>query len=400
MSLFSKDYTHRYSKSLASVPGRWCGRPGLLGTGRAAADPSPRGCFEACLRNSQCTVNSDLTRVFKADLWTSLPSFISVLEVCALQTLHYYHHHHHYYSARKRTCGDSHSVCVCVCECKWMCVCMCVCVCVCLSVSVTECVCTCVCVCVCVCVDGINWKCPLLWQVHISVHSVPCQCTCTHTYSCTYTHTHTLIPFEDHKPTGLKVDVTHYDNGQYPLSAQSVHGAVLKHQRRDVQLLTHDVQLKAPIQAGPQRVAGRADVEAGVRTLHVAQHKLWRVRRMRKSSPEGDHWLLVRQVIHGQDEGFVLLAEPAHSGGGVTVKLTPDRHVLPFLHSGFLCFLSVHMQWLQIRAICNRKKKKKKKRGEISYWCVFEEMMMSVDTCMLFHSLCTKSVDEKRRERL
>ena len=25
MSLFSKDYIHRYSKSLASVPGRWCG---------------------------------------------------------------------------------------------------------------------------------------------------------------------------------------------------------------------------------------------------------------------------------------------------------------------------------------------------------------------------------------
>ena len=140
------------------------------------------------------------------------------------------------------------------------------------------------------------------------------------------------------------MDVAHYDNGQYSLLALSLHGAILKHQRRDVQLLTHNVQLKAPIQAGPQRVAGGADVETGVRTLHIAQHKLRRVRRMRKSSPEGDHWLLVRQIIHGQGEGFVLLAEPAHRGGGVTVKLTPDRHVLPFQHSGFLCFLSVHVQ--------------------------------------------------------
>ena len=133
-----------------------------------------------------------------------------------------------------------------------------------------------------------------------------------------------------------------------------------------MQLLTHDIQLKAPVQARPQRVAGGADVEAGVRTLHVAQHKLRGVCHVRKSSPEGDHWLLVRQIVRGQGEGFVLLAEPVHGGGGVTVKLTPDRHVLPFLQSGFLRFLSVYVQRLQVRGICNRtaKKKKKKKKKE------------------------------------
>ena len=89
LSLFSKDNIHLYSKSLVSVPGRWCGRPDLLGTGTVAADPSPRGCFVACLRKSHRTVNSDPTWVFKADLCTSLPSFIFVLEVCALQIFHY-----------------------------------------------------------------------------------------------------------------------------------------------------------------------------------------------------------------------------------------------------------------------------------------------------------------------
>ena len=132
------------------------------------------------------------------------------------------------------------------------------------------------CVCMCVCVCGRN---KLEVSTTLASPHIRSFCTMpvhmhTHILMHIHTHTHTLIPFEDHKSTGLKVDITHYDNGQYPLSAQSVHGAVLKHQRRDVQLLTHDVQLKAPIQAGPQRVAGRADVEAGVRTLHVAQHKL------------------------------------------------------------------------------------------------------------------------------
>ena len=52
--------------------------------------------------------------------------------------------------------------------------------------------------------------------------------THAHTHTHARTHPHTLIPFEDHEQTAPKVDVAHYDNGQYPLSAQSVHGAVLK----------------------------------------------------------------------------------------------------------------------------------------------------------------------------
>ena len=52
---------------------------------------------------------------------------------------------------------------------------------------------------VCLCVCGWNELevCTTLAYIHVSVHSIPCQC---------YTHTRILRPFEDSKPTGVKVD--------------------------------------------------------------------------------------------------------------------------------------------------------------------------------------------------
>ena len=52
--------------------------------------------------------------------------------------------------------------------------------------------------CVGVCVYGMNLKYALPWHINISVHSILCQC---------HKHTHILRPFEDSKPTGLKVDI-------------------------------------------------------------------------------------------------------------------------------------------------------------------------------------------------
>ena len=71
------------------------------------------------------------------------------------------------------------------------------------------------CVCVCVCVDGINLKCLLCYFVGMSTYQFILYhasiCTCMHahmhTLTLTHTHTHIFIPFEDHKPTGLKVDI-------------------------------------------------------------------------------------------------------------------------------------------------------------------------------------------------
>ena len=58
----------------------------------------------------------------------------------------------------------------------------------------------CVCVCVCVCVDVMNLKYALCW--YITYQFIPCYANAIHK-----PHTRILKPFEDSKPTGLKVDI-------------------------------------------------------------------------------------------------------------------------------------------------------------------------------------------------
>ena len=76
-------------------------------------------------------------------------------------------------------------MCVSQCACMFMCVCVTVCVCVCVRTRM--------------CVDGMNLMYTLRWHICVSVHSV--------LYTSTHTHTRVLKPYEDSKPTGVKVDI-------------------------------------------------------------------------------------------------------------------------------------------------------------------------------------------------
>ena len=72
---------------------------------------------------------------------------------------------------------------------------VCVHACVCVGMHI----CMCMCVHECMCIDGMNMKSALRWHIS-SFHTMPA-------YTHEHTGTHILIPFEDSKPTGLKVDV-------------------------------------------------------------------------------------------------------------------------------------------------------------------------------------------------
>ena len=64
-----------------------------------------------------------------------------------------------------------------------------------------------VCVCMCVCRHNKLEVCTTLACPHIS--SFHTMLVHVHAHACTHAHTQSLIPFEDRKPAGLKVNVAH-----------------------------------------------------------------------------------------------------------------------------------------------------------------------------------------------
>ena len=70
----------------------------------------------------------------------------------------------------------------------------------------------CVCVCVCLCVAQNELIYMRICQRRVYVKFIPS----THTHMHTHCDTHILIPFEDHKPTGLKVDIAYGTSASNP----------------------------------------------------------------------------------------------------------------------------------------------------------------------------------------